>query len=260
MRRVGQDSRVADYAKFARFYDDIMGDRTEEIDRIRSYISMFQPRAQSLLELGCGTGAILAGLAGELQVAGVDRSPEMLAIAADRLPEAKLVEADMATFRLEMIFDVAICVFDTLNHLPRFELWLALFDRVREHLADGGLFVFDVNTVGRLRGLHAAPPYVESFGENVFSMAIRPAEVQPAEGELSVWTTTISQRRPDGGYRQYVEPILELAMPLERIRAALADGFEPLAEIGQEGEPPTDDSDRVYFCCRRRPGAACGAS
>jgi SAM-dependent methyltransferase len=243
---------VADYAAFARFYDDIVGDRTEEIDRVRAYISLFRPGAASLLELGCGTGAVMAGLAHDLEVTGVDRSPEMLAIAADRLPGSRLLEADMATFRLEKTFDVVICVFDALNHLPRFDLWLALFERAREHLAEGGLFVFDVNTVGRMRGLHAAPPYVEDFRSGVFSMQIRPGEVRPGEGEVSVWTTTISERRPDGSYQQYVEPILELAVPLDRIRAALVAGFQPLDEAGLDGEPPSDDSDRVYFACRRR--------
>ncbi|HEY2506586.1 MAG TPA: class I SAM-dependent methyltransferase [Streptosporangiaceae bacterium] len=245
---------MADYAAFARFYDDIVGDRSEEIDRIRSYISLFRPGAKRLLELGCGTGAVLTGLGGELEVAGVDRSPEMLAIAADRLPGARLVEADMTRFRLDALFDVVICVFDTLNHLPRFDLWLALFDRAREHLTEGGLFIFDVNTVGRMRGLHATPQYVEDFGGGVFSMQVRPGEIRPGEGEVSVWTTTISERRRDGGYQQHVEPILELAVPLHRIRTALAAGFEPLHEAGLDDDDPSDESDRVYFCYRRTPG------
>ena len=58
------------YAEFARFYDRIMGDRDEEIDRIQAYISKHLPAARSLLELGCGTGALLAGLASRLQVTG----------------------------------------------------------------------------------------------------------------------------------------------------------------------------------------------
>src|ERR1700756_1255648 len=94
-----------------------MGDRDEEIARIRTYISRYLPGARSLLELGCGTGALLAGLAPELQVTGIDRSPEMLAIAARAVPEARLVEGDITAFRLPDRFDVIICMFDTLNHV-----------------------------------------------------------------------------------------------------------------------------------------------
>ena len=53
----------------------------------------------------------------------------------------------MASFALGEQFHVVICVFDTLNHLPVFDDWRSLFARVHEHLAEGGLFVFDVNTV-----------------------------------------------------------------------------------------------------------------
>ena len=59
---IGHDGGVTDYTGFARFYDRIMGDRDEEIARIRTYISKYLPGARSLLELGCGTGALLAGL------------------------------------------------------------------------------------------------------------------------------------------------------------------------------------------------------
>ena len=149
-----------------------MGDRSADINRVRDYIKRYQPGAASLLELGCGTGAVLAGLAADvsltgadepvtgsgppvtgsgLSLTGVDLSEEMLAIAARSVPAARLVHADVTSFSLGTQFDVVICVFDTLNHLPSLHAWRAMFDRVHEHLADGGLFFFDVNTTGRLR-------------------------------------------------------------------------------------------------------------
>ena len=149
-----------------------MGDRSAIIERVRGYVTRYLPDAGSLLELGCGTGAVLAGLADGLQVTGIDLSPEMLAAAKASLTGVRLVQADITKFSLGTTFDVVICVFDTLNHLPSFGAWLAMFGHVDAHLAAGGLFIFDVNTVGRLRRLAAAPAYVEDFGPHTLIMDV----------------------------------------------------------------------------------------
>ena len=148
---------MTDYAGFARFYDRIMGDRTPEVERIRRYISTLRPGARSLLELGCGTGALLAGLAADLSVTGIDRSPEMLSIAARTVPGARLVQGDITAFTLPNRFDVVMCMFDTLNHVTTVDGWLRLFQCAHEHLSDGGLFIFDVNTTGRLAPADGRP-------------------------------------------------------------------------------------------------------
>jgi len=238
---------VADYSGFAAFYDRIMGDRDDEIARIRTYISEYLPGARSLLELGCGTGALLAGLAPELRVTGLDRSPEMLALAAEAVPEARLLHGDITAFRLADQFDVIICMFDTLNHVQSLAGWMSLFSCVHEHLADGGLFIFDVNTAGRLRRLDGAPPYLDEFDGNVVVMTVRSA------GEwLSLWRTMIFEHQQHDLYRLHDERIYELAVPLAQIRAALAGRFEPLHEASLDGSPVSDDSDRVFFAYRRQ--------
>src|SRR5690242_11948641 len=114
----GMMAGVPAYEDFAKFYDQIMGDRSALIERVRGYVRSYLPDAGSLLELGCGTGAVLGGLADGLQVTGIDLSPEMLATAKAHLTGAHLVRADITEFSLGTTFDVVICVFDTLNHLP----------------------------------------------------------------------------------------------------------------------------------------------
>jgi SAM-dependent methyltransferase len=242
---------MTDYAAFSRFYDRIVGDRSDEVARVLAYIGKYRPSATSLLELGCGTGALLEGLASELEVTGVDRSPEMLAVAAARLPSAPLVRADMTAVSLGARYDVVICMFDTLNHVPSFPGWKALFDRVDAHLADNGLFIFDVNTAGRLTGLHGAPCFLEEFDGNIVMMT-----VEPDEGWLSLWRTQIFERQDSGLFRLHDEQILELGVPLAEIRTALEDRFELLTQESLDGSPVSDESDRVYFAYRRRPAPA----
>ena len=236
------------YSDFARFYDRIMGARIPEIDRIRRYIGTHRPGARSLLELGCGTGALLAGLAPQLSVTGIDRSPEMLSIAKRNVPGARLLQGDMTAFSLPYRFDVVICMFDTLNHVVTADGWLALFRSVHEHLSDGGLFIFDVNTTGRLRRLESAPPYLDEFDGNVVVMTVR-----PGRDGLSRWETRIFHHQVDDIYKLYRERIYELGIPLVQIRAALAGRFELLEEESLDGSPVSDASDRVFFAYRRRP-------
>jgi len=240
---------MLNYAKFSLFYDEIMGDRTEDLDQVRERITKYLPTATSLLEFGCGTGALLAGLAGNLKLTGVDQSPEMLAHARDRnLPNTTLVQADMTRFSLGERFDVAICMFDTLNHLPRFESWLELFERAHEHLVEGGLFIFDVNTVGRLRGLGHQPPYVQDFGGNTLIM-----NITPGEGDVSIWDVQIFERLgEDDLFRLHQETILELAVPLDKIADALSTHFDVLETADLDGGPVSDQSSRVLFACRHR--------
>ena len=237
---------MASYAQFAGFYDQLMGDRSADARRVRGWIERFAPGARSLLELGCGTGAVLAALAGDLTVAGVDASPEMLAIAASKVPAARLVQADMTSFALGTQFDVVICVFDTLNHLPTFESWLDMFDRVHEHLADGGLFAFDVNTMGRLRRLWRGPPFARDFGPHTVIM-----DVTPAGGDLSDWSVRIFEHLGGDRYRRHHEVIPELGVPLATIHEALSDRFELLEQTDLDGGTVSDESNRVFYAYRK---------
>jgi SAM-dependent methyltransferase len=239
---------VPAYAEFARFYDQVMGDRDPVIERVRGYLRRYQPDAGTLLELGCGTGAVLAGLAGGLRLTGIDRSPEMLAGAAARnLTGVRLVEADITEFSLGTRFDVVICVFDTLNHLPAFDAWLAMFAQVDAHLAEAGLFVFDVNTVGRLRRLGQAPAHVEDFGPHTLIM-----DVTPGKDGVALWDVRIFERVGGAEFRLHHERIPELGVPLGAIHEALASRFQLLEATDTDGRPASDESSRAYFVYRHR--------
>ena len=106
-----------------------------------------------VLDVCCGTGTIMGRLAAAgFETVGVDASPEMLAVARDRLgPQAILHEMVVPGNRvLADTFDAAICTFDSINYFtaPR-----ALADGLKwiaGHLADGGLLIFDINTRRKL--------------------------------------------------------------------------------------------------------------
>ena len=90
----------SEYARLAARYDRRWARYVEKTHRetLRCLESLLSPRAR-LLDLGCGTGALLARLVdaqtGSLDLVGLDLSPEMLAIARARLPyRVKLLEGN----------------------------------------------------------------------------------------------------------------------------------------------------------------------
>jgi SAM-dependent methyltransferase len=238
---------VPDYDRFARFYDGAMDDPRPRGARVRASIDRYLPGASSLLELGCGTGSILAQLTAFPALTGMDRSPEMLAVASEKVPTARLLLGDIEEFWLGERFDVVVCVFDTLNHLLTFDAWQSLFDSVYDHLVEDGLFIFDVNTVGELRRLGEEPPWVFEFDGHVLIM-----DVVPAGDGLTEWDIRIFEHLGTSRYELHHEQIGELGVSLRRITDALAPRFTLLEATSDSGETPTDSSVKAYFTYRRR--------
>jgi SAM-dependent methyltransferase len=101
------------------------------------------PRAGRLLEIGCGTGFILAGVRREfpgIVLAGSDSRTEGLAFAAARLPGVELLQMDARHIPFRAEFDV-IGAFDVIEHIDDDEAALA---EMREAVRPGGGIVLTV--------------------------------------------------------------------------------------------------------------------
>jgi SAM-dependent methyltransferase len=239
-------TRVTSYAVFAPFYDRVMGDRGREGAFVHSLIEKHHPEATTVLELACGTGAILEQLHPHYDVAGLDLSKGMLEIAGEKVPQVRLFREDMTRFDLGETFDVVLCVFDSINHLVTFEEWEAVFDRARDHLADRGIFVFDVNTERKLASFAAAPPWLQWFGEDSLLLI----EVRDGDDGAYDWKVRIFEHLEGSTYRLHAEDIREAAFPVERIKAALSERFARIRIYDAERSRPTTRSLRLYFVCR----------
>jgi SAM-dependent methyltransferase len=101
----------------------------------------YLPEARSLLEVGCGTGFVLAGLRRELpavELAGAELSQAGLAAARRRLPELPLYQMDARSIPFDREFDV-VAAFDVLEHVDEDEV--ALREMVRATAVGGGLII-----------------------------------------------------------------------------------------------------------------------
>jgi SAM-dependent methyltransferase len=138
------------YDALADVYDVSRADHAPFVD---FYSGLLDARTRTLLELGCGTGSILAALAANLErdhgvrpdrVAGVDASTRMLRLAAARHPRYEWIFGDIRQPPVTGRFDLVTCCFNTLQHLLADADLAQALRAARELLADGGRFAFDV--------------------------------------------------------------------------------------------------------------------
>jgi SAM-dependent methyltransferase len=109
-------------------------------------------RGTAVLDLACGTGkSFLPLLRRGFDVTGCDSSSAMLAEAARKAPEARLLHADIRDLTMVGRFDLVTCFDDSLNYLLEGEDLAAALCSVAANLAQGGLAIFDLNTLRAYR-------------------------------------------------------------------------------------------------------------
>jgi cyclopropane fatty-acyl-phospholipid synthase-like methyltransferase len=239
---------MATYDLLAPHYDAVTGDSAKEAAFIHDIIAQRHNRAVNLLDVACGTGGITARLAGTYRVSGLDISPGMLALAREKLPaRTPLYLADMTSFRLNVKFDAVVCAYQGVNHLLSLSAWKNFFACVYDHLHEGGVFVFDVTTVGDLARMASIPKVVQQFGDNY--LLIR---VNTVDGVVFEWRIEVFELQQDGRYRLLTQAIEMRSFPAEIIRAALHSGFTNIEVVDSGGNPADEDNaDRIWFACTR---------
>ncbi len=252
------------YEFLAGSYDEL----TEDVD-YASWADFAEKRfagcgrtVRTVLDLGCGTGSLTRELALRgYEMIGVDRSPEMLALAAEKcrdLPGEKplLLCQSMEKLDLNDTVDACVCCLDTLNYITTQTVLNRIFQRVHLFLNPGGIFLFDVNTVEKLKGLNG----------QVF--------LDEREDVYCVWRTQYEGRhrlcnyfmdifRPDpqtGLWRREQEVHVQRGYPVEELRDMLWDaGFNRPHVYGDRKEKgPRQGEERIFFTAEKAGGKGNG--
>jgi SAM-dependent methyltransferase len=106
------------------------------LDRVLARIS----RGSLVLDLGCGAGVpFTAAIAERARVVGVDISAAQLRLALERVPDARSVQADMATIAIRSGSFDAVTAFASTGHVPR-ALHSHLYRSIASWLRPGGWF------------------------------------------------------------------------------------------------------------------------
>lgn len=129
-----------------------------------------------VIELGCGTGTTALNLApGLAHITGTDLSPEMIAIANERLAAAGFSNADfVAATSTDRRFAAgrydAVLAMNLLDLVPDIDATLA---RAREMLSPGGLFISKTPCLGEMsRLIRLAIPVMRIVGKAPSTVAV----------------------------------------------------------------------------------------
>ncbi len=252
------------YAGIADLYDLEHESFADDVD---FYLNFIQVVGDPVLELGCGTGRLLTGIAeAGFRVTGVDRSEAMLERARTRIEESGL-EHLVQLHRGEMTaadeapggpFGIAILALNGLLHLPDARSQRAALASVRRALDPRGMLLIDVlnPTPETLRGLDHSlvheGVWVTEDGTRVDKFAARRIAAATQTIATELWYDLIGS---DGSLRR-----VATSMPMRYVHRAeleLMLEFAGFAEWQVYGsydlDPFGDQSERLIVAAEVTP-------
>ena len=137
--------------------------------------------AQSVLDLGCGTGELAARLADRREVVGVDPATAMLDIARCRPGGQGVtwVEADARDVRLGRRFDLVLLTGHAYQVFLTDDDQQAVLSTIAQHLAPEGRFIFDTRN-----------PAVQTWRNWTEKNSVRRFE-HPGLGAVETWSDAV---------------------------------------------------------------------
>lgn len=141
------------YQKYSEYYDLLYQDKSyiEEANFIHQIIKKHHPNAESILDMGCGTGShALALVDFGYQITGIDQSKLNIKKALSKLsginstkPKVAFHKGDIRKIRLDDRYDIVTSLFHVMSYQITNKDLKAAFQTARHHLKNGGLFIFD---------------------------------------------------------------------------------------------------------------------
>ena len=241
------------YEALAASYDRLTGD-VPYLQILAFYdelLAHYRVSPASALELACGTGTMALLLAKRgLRVLASDRSEEMLTQAYEKAMELEnppyFICQRMERLRLPEPVDLVVCCLDGVNYVTRPELLRQTFARVKASLNPGGVFIFDINSEAKLRGMDGQIFLDED--DDVFCLwrAEYDAQTRICRYGIDLF------RRSGAQWSRSREEHLEYAYRTDELTDWLrAAGFREVLCCGDcRMEPPRENEQRIFFAAQ----------
>lgn len=245
------------YGKLASVYDSLMKD--VPYDDWHSYVLNRRKRycqeGKRLLDVGCGTGELAIRLAkSDFEVVGVDLSEDMLAIAQNKAWQEsvniQLFQQHMCKLTSLGTFDIVTIFCDSLNYLISPEEVKETFKSVFDHLADNGLFMFDIHSTYKIKQYLTDRTYTENEEEVSYIWnCYEGAFPNSVEHELTLFTLD----EQTGQYERFEEIHCQRTYELEQYVSWLHEIGFSLLEITADFQDhkPDQQSERLFFICQK---------
>lgn len=177
-----------------------------------------------VLDVCCGTGQLASILLENgYTVVGIDKSEPMLELShrnnacSVEEDKARFIPADVCGLDLDLQFALAISTFDSMNHLNDKKELLSCLRSVYALVAEGGHFIFDLNTRSGLLQWNRIT--VEDFGDAfVVTRGIFSPEMSRAYTKITGFCQNVS-----GAYDKFDETFYNFVYAIDDIRQMLAD-------------------------------------
>lgn len=238
------------YESLAASYDGLTRDVPYEtiLDFLESILQKSGKRPETALDLACGTGSMSLLLAKrDYRVIASDVSVEMLTVAAQKAGKLErppfFICQPMQRLRLPEPVDAVFCLLDSINYLDKPEDCRKTFERVFKALKPGGVFLFDINTPEKLRGLDGQV----FLDENEESYCVWRAEFD--EGENRCYYGIDLFRKEGENWKRSFEQHCEYAYDPQELAVWLAEaGFRRVEQYGDcRMDAPAAGEQRIYF-------------
>jgi len=250
---------IEPYAAMAPIYDQMNRelDYAQWADFVEAQFSRFTAEKPSLvLDLAAGSGPMTAQLAKRgYDMIAVDRSGEMLSLAADRMASegltgVLLLQQDMTDFELYGTVDAVVCCLDSVNHLTGRGELSRCFSLVHNYLNPDGLFLFDVNTPYKFANVYGCNDFILEDEDSSTVCCWRnayDAERGICDFDLSIFTRAKDGRyiRSDTVQRERVYTAAQLESALKRAGFALLGMY-----ADYQFTPAGADDERWYIAAR----------
>ena len=240
------------YEFLAGCYDELTTDvrYSRWADYIEKHFARSALPIHTVLALACGTGSLTAELMGRgYEMICADRSAEMLSVAAEKCrdlagePPVFLCQS-MEKLDLYGTVDACVCCLDSVNYVTSPRKLKKAFQRVHLFLVPGGLFLFDINTPDKLRGLDGGM-FIDETDD---AYCVWRAEYAPRR-RICTYGMDIFRLEPDGRWSRGEEVHEEYAYEPDELEEYLREaGFTRIRRHGcLKMRAPVPGEERIFF-------------
>ena len=254
---LGRGFELDIYETFAHVYDLFMDGEyyDEALIAIEEILKMYHSKAETILDLACGTGLLTAKLAQKgYDMIGIDSSDAMLNEAMRKAEEQGLnilyLQQDMRAFELYGTVDVIVCSCDSINYLLESEDVLETFRLVNNYLHPSGLFLFDLNTEYKFKHVLAD----HSYGEVKENAAYIWENYYDEDEKINEFATTFFTKGSHSEqYRKSQEFHYERAYSVDEVKSLLNKaGLTFVNMYDMSLQSPKEDTERILFVAREK--------